>query len=179
MSANQQLTDGRKLLQLHSQGKVTAFEEFYQQYRRRLFSFVLAHTGLVQDAEDLLQEFFRRMLARPQGFLKSGDFDAYVFRSLRNQLVDFRKQRDKSAMLAFKTCEIRYVESDGAPLEKVRRLNTALARLPEEHCCIVLMKNYHGMTFDRIGGALEIPSKTVQSRYYLALGKLKEWMSHE
>ena len=55
----------------------------------------------------------------------------------------------------------------------------ALASLPAEQREIVILKLYHGMTFEEIGALVEISPNTAASRYRYGLEKLRKGFSKQ
>ena len=49
----------------------------------------------------------------------------------------------------------------------------AMARLPEEQRTAIILKEYHGMTFQEIADLLGVPLSTVKTRLYQGLSVLR------
>jgi len=71
------------------------------------------------------------------------------------------------------------VSVDGMPLGLVSRrelssaVAKAMAELPEEQRTAILLKEYHGLTFQEIADTLHCPLSTVKTRLYQGLSVLR------
>ncbi len=63
--------------------------------------------------------------------------------------------------------------------EELRRLNKAIAQLPYEQREAVILHLRGGMTFKKIARLQDVSIKTIQSRYYYALDKLRSILNSE
>ncbi len=63
--------------------------------------------------------------------------------------------------------------------ERVEAVARALAQLPASDRGIVERKHFEGSTFESIGTALRCSTNTIKSRYYRALGRMKQAMRSE
>lgn len=76
-------------------GDPVAFEALYHRYRARVYGYLRSRTATDEDAADLLQHVFLRVLdALPHYQPQRGPFAAWVFTIARNMATDFhRRQR--------------------------------------------------------------------------------------
>ena len=84
------------------QGDTASFSELYRSYYDKIFRYVLFKTGNTNDAEDITEEVFLRMLESINSFKWQGHpFSSWLFRIAHNLVVDyFRKNsRRKTAPL--------------------------------------------------------------------------------
>jgi len=66
----------------------------WQQYEAELFNFLASRLNTLEDAEDLIQELFIRLLQQGDGFCSIRQPRAWLYQVARNALIDrYRKQR--------------------------------------------------------------------------------------
>ena len=56
-------------------------------------------------------------------------------------------------------------------------MNASMAMLPEEQRTAIILKEYHGLTFQEIADLLECPLSTVKTRLYQGLTVLRKQLS--
>jgi len=155
--------------------------EAYDRYAAQLYRHALAITRSGPDAEDAVQSAFLKLTSRSRSRGTIADMESYLHVAVRREavrLVELR--RGAGSRLGLDPGpgdgpEPHLVApQNGLGLEEVETLNAALAALPSEQREVVLLHNYEGMTFRRIGEVLGIPADTAASRHRYAIAKLKE-----
>jgi RNA polymerase sigma-70 factor, ECF subfamily len=137
----------------------------------RLYRAAWAFTGSREDAEDLVQETYARVLARPR-FLRNEDDLGYLLRALRN------------TFLTQKRTEGRRLRPDPLPDEhdlladpharrpenalEASELYSAVAALPDEFRDVLVAVDITGLSYKEAARALKIREGTVMSRLYRA-----------
>ena len=75
-------------------GDPAAFEALYQRYRARVYGYLRTRTTTDEDAADLLQHVFLRVLdALPHYQPQRGPFAAWLFVIARNMATDFHRRQ--------------------------------------------------------------------------------------
>jgi len=121
------------------------------------------------EAEDVLQETFVALmrLAGPPAKLEH-----YCVRSYRNRALNHRRSLWRRLTREWES--LRWFEKSPGELPAERRAMSALATLPIEQREVIVLKVWHGCTFEEIGGLQEISPNTAAGRYRYGLQKLKE-----
>lgn len=166
------------LVQRVRQGEVDAFDELYQRYHRRLYSYILRYVADRDLAEDLLQEAFIAVL-RDRGFdLEQGRFGGWLFTVARNAcLTHLRDTRRRET----KACELETLEHSqrSSPEEQTDRrqkmatIQAALTALPEAQQDALILKQVAELTYGQIAQILGVPEGTIKSRLHLAIKELR------
>jgi RNA polymerase sigma-70 factor (ECF subfamily) len=157
-------------------GDSDAFGQLYQRHRRGLYGYALSLCGQEAPAADAVQELWLGFLENMEKLAGVANVRAYLYRSLRNRVMDgFRKNKREQDAMALDT-GIRLVQPRDtvAGSEQAAKMNAALMRLPEEQREVVLLRIYGEMKFGDIADVLQTNTKTVESRHRLALDKLRE-----
>jgi RNA polymerase sigma-70 factor (ECF subfamily) len=120
------------------------------------------------EAEDVLQETFMALmqLSGPPAKLEH-----YCVRSYRNRALNHRRSLWRRLTREWESLRWFEKTTDETPAE--RRAMSALATLPAEQREVIVLKVWHGCTFEEIGGLLEISPNTVAGRYRYGLQKIK------
>jgi RNA polymerase sigma-70 factor, ECF subfamily len=144
----------------------------------RLYRAALALCGNRHDAEDLVQETYARVLARPR-FLRHDDDLGYLLRVLRNTFLNrLRTQKRKPPPLELDD------ERDGLPRAsdprhpeaalEVRELLTAIAQLPQDQRDAVVAIDIVGLTYREAGKALGAKEATITTRLHRGRTRLAQ-----
>jgi RNA polymerase sigma-70 factor, ECF subfamily len=134
----------------------------------RLYRAAWALCGSREDAEDLVQETYARVLAKPR-MLRSDDDLGYLLRALRNTFLIRKrtKQRRPRTEPFAEGFEPSGGWSPEAQLE-VREVFSAIAALPPNFRDVLVAVDVAGLSYDEAARALRIANGTVMSRLYRA-----------
>lgn len=123
------------------------------------------------EAEDVVQETFLALLQLPD---MPDDPEHYCLRAFRNRAHNYH--RGLWRRLAREWESVRWFERDpdhgGAEIEAMRRL----AQLPEAQREVIVLKIWHGLTFEAVGKLLDVSPNTAAGRYRYGINKLKHGM---
>ena len=137
----------------------------------RLYRAAWALCGSREDAEDLVQETYARVLARPR-FIRNEDDLGYLLRALRNTFLT-RKRTESRRVRAAPLPD----EPDLLPDPHARQpeaaleageLYAAIAALPDDFRDVLVAVDITGLSYSEAARALRIREGTVMSRLYRA-----------
>ncbi len=141
------------------------------QHVDRLYRAAWALCGSREDAEDLVQETFARVLSRPR-VLHGDDEVYYLMRVLRNTfLTSLRTASRRPATVA--TLED-VVAADPRPTARpdqaleVQELYAAIARLPEDFRLALVAVDVLGLSYREASRALKVREATLTTRLFRA-----------
>ncbi len=169
-----------------------ALEELVSIYSPRVFGLLYRLTGSADEAEDLLQETFLRMVRAIGAYENRGRFEAWLFHIAANLARDYvRRERRRGNTQSFDEAgggEGR--ETAGFPRwvgpqteeppnrllrqEDAQRLSECLNRLSQAEREILLLRHYAGLPFREIAELLGVPLGTALARAHRALARLRE-----
>jgi RNA polymerase sigma-70 factor (ECF subfamily) len=137
----------------------------------RLYRAAWAFCGSREDAEDLVQETYARVLARPR-LLRNEDDIGYLLRALRNTFLTKRRTESRRLRPAPLPDELDLLadpqaREPQAALEAAG-LYAAVAALPEDFRDVLVAVDITGLTYKEAAQALRIREGTVMSRLYRA-----------
>ena len=140
-----------------------------------------------RDAEDVVQDVLL-------GFLEQGapvvDVSAYVYRSLRNRVVDIYRARrpmvsldaprdDDGALVELLQDERLDVVAHLVAADDAERLHAALDLLPADQRTVLLATEWEGRRFADLAAEWKVPIGTLLARKHRALRKLRELMERK
>ena len=123
------------------------------------------------EAEDVLQETFVALMARPQ---RPDLPEHFCVRSYRNRALNYR--RSLWRRLTRELESVRWFERSPGESPEERAAMRGLAALPQEQREVIVLKIWHKHTFEEIGGLLELSPNTAAGRYRYGLQKLRMFL---
>jgi RNA polymerase sigma-70 factor, ECF subfamily len=137
----------------------------------RLYRAAWALTGSREDAEDLVQDTYVRVLARPR-FLRREDDLGYLLRVLRNTFLNAQRTRSRRPRTSPLPEGADFVEQRGATQPEraleAREVYEAIAALPDEFRDVLVAVDVAGLSYREAADALGTREGTVMSRLYRA-----------
>jgi len=140
----------------------------------RLFRAAWALCGSREDAEDLVQETYERVLRRPR-FMRREDDLGYLFRTLHNTYFNARRTASRRPQVAAQLDDVQ-AASSRSDLQPERAAETSLvfeavAALPLPMREALVAVDVLGLSYAEAGKALGVHENTIPSR--LARARLK------
>jgi RNA polymerase sigma-70 factor (ECF subfamily) len=141
----------------------------------RLNRLAYALCGSRHLAEDITQETYLRVLARPRR-LRAGSEFPYLARTLRNVLYDHRRSERRVPTLAGEDqlVDLPQVRTDTDPLAAAlaREVYAAVGALPDPLRDVVAAVDFAGLSYADAATVLGVPPGTVMSRLFRARARL-------
>lgn len=147
----------------------------------RLYRAARAWCRSREDAEDLVQETYARVLARPR-FLRGEDDLGYLLRALRNTLVAKRRaeaRRPQTSAFAEEAVASRRTGEDPARATESRQVYAAIAGLPDEFRDALVAVDVAGLSYEEAARVLGVPEGTLTSRLFRARDRVARRLQGE
>jgi len=165
-------------------GDVDSFNQLILRWERPIYALAYRVIGREEEARDVCQEAFLRAFRALPGFKGQAKFSSWLYRITLNLCRDWiRRQRrapvsqmpeDTDAMeLAAARGPVESIEELVARRELSAVVEEAMGLLPEEQRTAIILKEYHGMTFQEIADLQGCPLSTVKTRLYQGLSVLR------
>ena len=143
----------------------------------RLYRAAWALTGSREDAEDLVQDTFAKILTRPR-FLRGEDDLWYLMRTLKNVFLSQRRT------LAAKSTSVA-LDEDVDPVEapaalrpdqaaETREVYAAIAALPDGLREALVAIDVAGLSYEEAAKALKVRQGTITSRLFRARARVAQ-----
>jgi RNA polymerase sigma-70 factor (family 1) len=163
----------KALLQEMAAGSEKAFSRLYHLYNDKLYSFIFRTSGSSQLAEDIVQEVFLKIWQRRSEAIAIVHFDAYLFRTARNQALNAFKRMAKETIIITEMGKdnIDPVEIDAALELKEMELSVrqAIDKLSTKQKQVFVLSREHGLKQADISRILHITVPTVKSHITQAM----------
>lgn len=177
-------TTDEQLVALAARGDADAFNQLVVRWERPIYALAYRVLGREEDARDVCQEAFLRAFRAIKGFKGQSKFSSWLYRIALNlcrdwlrrerrvtvvQPPDDLEQREQSLLEpVHETVEELIVRRDLG-----RAVGKLMATLPEEQRTAIVLKEYHGLTFQEIADLQGCPLSTVKTRLYQGLSVLR------
>jgi RNA polymerase sigma-70 factor (ECF subfamily) len=162
------------------EGKASAAKLLDRLYRSRLTRFCLGYLGRWEEAEDVVQEVFYKVI---QDGVVPDRFRPWIYEICRNQCVDrLRKQNRRLDDQPLPRSSFINGQLTGnltrlVKGEKRAMLLKRLGSLPNEQREVLLLRYTEGLSRAEIAEVLDIPEKLVKHRIYNGLERLRKHTS--
>ena len=137
----------------------------------RLYRAAWALCGSREDAEDLVQDTYARVLARPRHMRGESDL-AYLMQVLRNTFLTSRRTASRRPRVAATLDDFEFADPrrGSRPEDAVAtsEVFAAIADLPEPFRLALIAVDVVGLSYREAGRALDTPEATVTTRLYRA-----------
>lgn len=152
------------------------------QHVDRLYRAAWALCGSREDAEDLVQETFARVLSRPR--VIHGDDDLYyLMRVLRNTFLTSRRTAGRRPVTVATLDDV--VAADPKPMGRpeqaveVQELYATIAGLPESFRMALVAVDVLGLSYREAARALHVREATITTRLFRARKQVAKQLSDE
>jgi RNA polymerase sigma-70 factor (ECF subfamily) len=152
------------------------------QHVNRLYRAAWALCGSREDAEDLVQETFARVLSRPR-VLHGDDELYYLMRVLRNTFLTSRRTAGRRPVTVASLDEV--VTADPKPIGQpereleIQELYATIAGLPEDFRLALVAVDVLGLSYREAAKALRVREATITTRLFRARKQVVEHLGGE
>jgi RNA polymerase sigma-70 factor (ECF subfamily) len=172
------------------EGDLDSFNQLVMRWERPIYALAYRVIGREEDARDVAQETFLRAFRALGGFKGQAKFSSWLYRITLNLCRDWiRRQRRTPVAQAPEGVDLLDLASETTPSETIEELVSrremsravakAMASLPDEQRTAIILKEYHGLTFQEIADLLGCPLSTVKTRLYQGLTVLRRQLQVE
>lgn len=182
-----QPTDEDLLISLRG-GQSDSLGVLVARWEAPLFRFVSRLVERPDDARDVCQETFLRILDKAEAFRDGARFSTWMYQIALNLCRDQtrRKRRWSRLMFTAPAADSEPAREYAAPetvatsptaafehTERRSAVRRALSALPRDQREVLLLKEYEGLKFREIADVLGVPESTVKSRMYAGLDAMR------
>jgi RNA polymerase sigma-70 factor, ECF subfamily len=165
-------------------GDAESFNELILRWERPIYALAYRTIGREEDARDVCQETFLRAFRALPAFRGQSKFSSWLYRIALNLCRDWmRRERRTPVVQAPEDMDLIELAAAAEPSESIedlvarkdqmRAVERVMATLPEEQRTAIVLKEYHGLTFQEIADIVGCPLSTVKTRLYQGLVVLR------
>jgi RNA polymerase sigma-70 factor (ECF subfamily) len=166
-------------------GDLDSFNQLVLRWERPIYALAYRVIGREEDAHDVAQETFLRAFRALKGFKGQAKFSSWLYRITLNLCRDWiRRERRTPVVQPPEGVDVIELAAESTPSESIedlvsrhelgRAVGKAMSQLPEEQRTAIILKEYHGLTFQEIADLLDCPLSTVKTRLYQGLTVLRK-----
>jgi RNA polymerase sigma-70 factor, ECF subfamily len=171
-------------------GDVESFNQLIVRWERPIYALAYRVIGKEEDARDVCQDAFLRAYRALPGFKGQAKFSSWLYRIALNLCRDWiRRQRRAPVSQLPEDTDASELASETGPVESIEDLvarrelsaivEEAMSVLSEEQRTAIILKEYHGMTFQEIADMQGCPLSTVKTRLYQGLSLLRRRLEQQ
>ncbi len=171
-------------------GDVDSFNQLILRWERPIFALAYRVIGREEEARDVVQETFLRAYRGIGNFRGQAKFSSWIYRIALNLCRDWiRKERRTPISPVPEGVDLAEMAAESGPAESIEELVArhdlsrvvakAMEQLPEEQRTAIILKEYHGMTFQEIADLQGCPLSTVKTRLYQGLIVLRRRLQQD
>jgi RNA polymerase sigma-70 factor (ECF subfamily) len=166
-------------------GDTDSFNQLILRWERPIYALAYRQIGREDDARDVVQEAFLRAFRALPGFKGQAKFSSWLYRITLNLCRDWmRRERrapfvqppegvDVDDLASVETSTAESAEDAVTRQDLSRKVASAMLVLPDEQRSAIILKEYHGLTFQEIAELQGCPLSTVKTRLYQGLSVLR------
>jgi RNA polymerase sigma-70 factor (ECF subfamily) len=165
-------------------GDLESFNQLIVRWERPIYALAYRVIGREEDARDVCQDTFLRAYRALPGFKGQAKFSSWLYRIALNLCRDWiRRQRRAPVSQMPEDVDPSELAAESEPAESIEDLvarrelssivEQAMSELSEEQRTAIILKEYHGMTFQEIADLQGCPLSTVKTRLYQGLSQLR------
>lgn len=172
-----------ELLKQIEAGSIEAFELFYEQYHRFVFSIAFKHLQNQQEAEDVSHEVFLEVSRKAGQYQPSrGSVEAWLAIKTKSRSIDWVKRKKEYAcdhINEYQEKERQQVQLEENVLRKLDReaLTKAISQLPYSQKQAIYHSYYQELSHREIAEKLKAPLGSVKSAIRYGLKNLRKYIS--
>lgn len=168
----------RRLFFDFQQGNASLFDYFFDKYYSGLCVYAYRILKSETEAEDLVQDFFVRILENQKHIFIDSSVKSYFIRSVHNRCLDMLAHRKvKISHEQFRLKMMSEEDLQEYPLldsELSRQIEKAIANLPDGIRETFMLNRFDGLSYQQIAAHENVSVKTVEYRISKALTKLRK-----
>jgi RNA polymerase sigma-70 factor (ECF subfamily) len=173
--------DDETLVKQCQRGDSEAMSRLIVRYQDRVYNTILKICNNSDDAAELTQDTFVKVLENITDFRGKSSFYTWLFRVACNEAINFCRRRFKVASQSLDRgmpMPVDMAAEDPARLaqrkEVIALLTEAISRLDEDHRVVLVLRDIEQMSYNQIAQVLGLELGTVKSRLSRARAMLRE-----
>jgi RNA polymerase sigma-70 factor (ECF subfamily) len=169
--------EDRLLVQRVRRGDQDAARTLYERYFDRIYNYVFARLGRVEDAEDLAVDTMTRGLTRLDLFRDQGvAFSSWIYRIAHNATIDHYRRHGKVALVSIEGAELpESADPSELALDKLSsdELRSCLRDLTDEQQQVLILRFFQDLTAAQVAVIMGKSVGAVQALQHRALAAME------
>jgi RNA polymerase sigma-70 factor, ECF subfamily len=175
--------DDDALVRQCQRGDSEAMGHLIVKYQDRVYNTILKICNNSDDAAELTQDTFVKVMENINSFRGKSSFYTWLFRVAVNETINFCRRRFKVSSRSLDgdgPMGLSAEQADSDPVvlaqkkEVIALLTEAIGRLDEDHRVVLVLRDIEQMSYQQIAETLELEMGTVKSRLSRARAMLRD-----
>lgn len=175
-----------ELMRLYQAGDTDAMRHIFQRYKIRILNFCIGILGNRADAEEVAADVFLALVAEKKSYDPTRTFSTWAYTIARYKCISQMRKRKPILSLSYssedKDCEMWDIpDTKDQPVEILEKkeikyqVRRAISKLPSEQKEAIILRQYHGLSYQQISEVLECSLEKVK----ILIFRAKEQLSIE
>src|SRR6478735_1678230 len=169
-------------------GDHDAFRQLVERHQNAVIGTVAKMLGNASESEDIAQQVFLRIWKNAKRYRPDAKFTTYLFTITRNLVFNETRrksrkkevssdEREEHSNLTVEANPDRQPDAELLQAELQRKVDEAIASLPEAQRMAVVLRRYEQLSYEEIATVLELSVSAVKSLLFRARTSLREALS--
>ena len=175
--------DDRELLLLFKEEatREAAYTKIVRKYQERLYWHIRRLVVNHEDANDVLQNTFIKVLRYLENFREEANLYTWLYRIATNETLTFLEKEKKRATLSMSDDDNglsnKLKAEKGYDINKLEwKLQKAIQSLPEKQRIVFTLRYYDEMPYEEMSKVLETSTGALKASYHHAVKKVEEFL---
>jgi len=174
-----------------SSGDSTAFQEFVDRYKKKIYYIAYDITGDHDDAEDISQEVFIKVFRSLKTFRRNAKISSWLYQISVNASIDLLRKKSSKPERSMDDIERADIQENlpgsGTRAQNPERsaedliiqkhISEALQKVSPKERSVFVMRHYNELKIREIAEILGVSPGTVKALFYRAIRKLRKELS--
>lgn len=172
----------KELVRQVADGNEAAYRKLFIHYWDQLYSTALVFTKSRELSQDLVQDIFARIWIKKEKLREVERFDAYLFITARNLIVDtlrrkvFTTENEANLTKYFSdTTQLSFVPVELKEMEEI--IHRGIHVLPHQQRIAFCLNRFGGLRLDEIALQMGVSKETVKSYIFRASSNLRKYLA--
>jgi len=159
------------------------FVQLFEQYKKRIYGYLLAITHSSYAAEEITQEIFIKLWMRRDSLAGIENLDGYIFTIARNKAINHFKKATLDRRLIYAMQQqmnagANITEEQAMEADCRRSLQNGVALLSPQRRIVYQLSRNQGLDFQEIAAQLQLSRSTVKNHLVEALKFLRKYLNY-
>ena len=183
--------DEQALVDRISSGDSTAFQEFVERYKKKIYYIAYDITGDHNDAEDVSQEVFIKVFRSLKTFRRNAKISSWLYQISVNASIDLLRKKSSKPEKSMDDIERADIQESlpgsGTRAQNPERsaedflmqkhISQALQKVSPKERSVFVMRHYNELKIREIAEILKVSQGTVKALFYRATRRLRKELS--
>ena len=171
------MTD-EQIMEAVKNGDLEQASILYARYHKRIFNFLARITFDREQAEDLTQNVFLRLLKYRKSYKDGMRFQSWIYQMARNAFSDYYQvHKNKYSQMV----DVQHIGNKASSVldemeqtEKEELLNRSMALLSEDQRELLVLTRYQYMKYEEVAQMMDTTVANIKVKVHRAIAKLRE-----